>query len=236
MIDNSINNQDLAVGTSLPDWQARPTPARAAMTGRYCRVEPLQLEMHAKQLYQAFSEDELQSNWTYLAYGPFNDFDSFYQWLLKTTCADDPLFFVIIDNATSCAVGMASYLRIEPAVGVIEVGHIHFSPSLQKTPMATEAMYLMMRRVFNELGYRRYEWKCDACNEGSKKAAARLGFQFEGVFRQATVYKGRNRDTAWFSILDKEWPAMKAAFEQWLEQTNFDDDGKQQRSLKECYS
>lgn len=235
-MDNCKNNLELPVGVNLPDWQARPKPERIPMLGHYCRVEPLQQEIHARHLYEAFAEDELQVNWTYLGYGPFKDFNHFNQWLSATTSTDDPLFFVIIDGATSRPVGLASFLRIEPSVGVIEVGHIHFSPLLQKTPMATEAMYLMMRSVFDELGYRRYEWKCDSCNEGSKKAAIRLGFQFEGIFRQATVYKGRNRDTAWFSLLDKEWPAMKTAFEEWLAPSNFDENGQQKRSLRECYS
>jgi RimJ/RimL family protein N-acetyltransferase len=139
----------------------------------------------------------------------------------------------VIDLASGRAVGVASYLRIEPAVGVIEVGHIHFSPLMQGRPISTEAMYLMMRLVFDELGYRRYEWKCDALNQPSRAAAARLGMLFEGIFRQATIYKGRNRDTAWFSILDREWPAARSAFEAWLEPANFDAEGRQRRRLSE---
>jgi len=140
------------------------------------------------------------------------------------------LFHAIIDNKTQSAVGVASYLRIDAPVGVIETGHIHYSPLMQQTPVATEAMYLMMRRVFDELGYRRYEWKCDSLNERSRNAALRLGFKYEGTFRQATMYKGRNRDTAWFSVIDKEWPSLKTAFEQWLEPGNFDG-GQQKISL-----
>ena len=147
--------------------------------------------------------------------------------------ADDPLFYAVVDQASGGAIGVASYLRIEPAVGVIEVGHIAYSPPLRRTTAATEAMYLMMRRVFDELGYRRYEWKCDALNAPSRRAADRFGFSFEGVFRQATMYKGRNRDTAWYSITDVEWPALKARFEAWLDESNFSADGAQRLSLNE---
>lgn len=234
-MDNSKQNVGLPVGDTLENWQSRQAPERQLMQGRYCTVEPLYPAIHAQQLYQAFAEDSGGIDWTYMSYGPFNDFEGFNQWLLDLCCKDDPLFFAIIDKRTSLAVGMASFLRMDTASGVIEVGHIHFSPQLQKTRMATEAMYLMMHRVFDELGYRRYEWKCDACNQGSKNAALRLGFQFEGVFRQAMVYKQRNRDTAWFSIIDKEWPAIKVAFEGWLDVTNFDDQGLQIRTLQESY-
>jgi RimJ/RimL family protein N-acetyltransferase len=142
--------------------------------------------------------------------------------LAGSTYGDDPLFHAVIDLNTSHAAGVASYLNIKPGVGVIEVGHINYAPQLQKTPAATEATFLMMRRVFDELGYRRYEWKCDALNAGSRRAAERLGFAFEGIFRQATIYKGRNRDTAWYAIIDTQWPALKKAFERWLEPANFD--------------
>ena len=149
--------------------------------------------------------------WTYLVYGPFARLEDYRTWAEKMAPSDDPLFHAIIDQTTGKAVGIAAYLRIEPAVGVIEVGHIALSPLVQRTPAATEAMYLMMRRVFDELGYRRYEWKCDSLNAPSRAAAERLGFRFEGIFRQATIYKGRNRDTAWYSVIDQEWPARKAA-------------------------
>ena len=151
--------------------------------------------------------------------------------ILDRECmSNDPLFHAIVDNATGKAIGLASYLRIDPASGSIEVGHINYSPLLQRTPAATEAMYLMMQRVF-ELGYRRYEWKCDALNARSRAAAQRYGFSFEGIFRQATVYKGRNRDTAWYAIIDREWPALQAAFLQWLDPSNFDADGRQRVRL-----
>ena len=168
--------------------------------------------------------------WTYLFSGPFADFAEYHAWLEPKPASEDPLFFAFVDLATGRAVGLGSYLRIEPANGVIEVGHLQFSPRMQRTPVATEAMYLMMRNAF-ALGYRRYEWKCDALNAASRRAAERLGFRFEGIFRQAIVYKDRNRDTAWFSVIDSEWPALDAAFRAWLDPANFDAEGRQRRSL-----
>lgn len=225
------NNLGQPIGFSVIDWQPSQRPLRIPMQGEYCRIEPLDIVTHSEDLFFAFAADKEEKNWTYLPYGPFPGLVSFQQWLLKEALGDDPLFHTVIDNKTNKAVGLATYLRIEPAVGVIETGHIHFSPLMQRTPVSTEAMYLMMKRVFDELGYRRYEWKCDALNTPSKTAAERLGFQFEGVFRQATMYKGRNRDTAWFSVLDSEWPAIKAEFERWLSADNFDENGQQQSRL-----
>jgi RimJ/RimL family protein N-acetyltransferase len=168
--------------------------------------------------------------WTYLFSGPFANFAEYHAWLEPKPASEDPLFFAFVDLATGRAVGLGSYLRIEPANGAIEVGHLQFSPRMQRTPVATEAMYLMMRNAF-ALGYRRYEWKCDALNAASRRAAERLGFRFEGIFRQAIVYKGRNRDTAWFSVIDSEWPALDAAFRAWLDPANFDPEARQRRSL-----
>lgn len=168
--------------------------------------------------------------WTYLLSGPFASLAEYRTWLEAKQASDDPLFFAIVDGATRLAVGLASYLRIDAANGSMEVGHLQFSPLLQRTAAATEAMYLMMKQAF-ELGYRRYEWKCDALNAASRRAAERLGFSFEGIFRQAVVYKGRNRDTAWYSIIDKEWPAIDAAYRQWLDPANFDEAGQQRSSL-----
>jgi RimJ/RimL family protein N-acetyltransferase len=201
------------------------------MEGRFCRLEALDPERHAAALFAANSEDKEGRNWTYLPYGPFERFDDYRAWAVQYSRGDDPLFFAVIARDSEEAVGVASYLRIEPGMGCIEVGGINFSPRLQRRPAATESMYLMMRRAFDELGYRRYEWKCDALNEPSRQAAQRLGFSFEGIFRQATIYKGRNRDTAWYSILDREWPALKRAFEQWLDPANFDETARQKRSL-----
>lgn len=228
---NHRNNLDQPVGFPIEAWSACPLPPRVPLTGRYCTVEPLDAARHGADLASIFVHESKDADWTYLPYGPYNQEDDFLSWLESVEPSADPLFHAVIDSATNTAVGIASYLRIEPAVGVIEVGHIHFSPRLQKTPAATEAMYLMMKRVFDELGYRRYEWKCDALNAPSRAAAERLGFQFEGIFRQATIYKGRNRDTAWFSILDSEWPRLQERFAQWLQPENFDANGQQKQRL-----
>jgi RimJ/RimL family protein N-acetyltransferase len=219
------------IGEPVPGWTARPRPPRTDIAGGYCRIEPLDPQLHATDLFDANARDTIGRMWTYLAYGPFARLEDYRAWAEKMAPSDDPLFHAVIDQATGEAVGIAAYLRIEPAVGVIEVGHIAFSPLVQRTPAATEAMYLMMRRVFDELGYRRYEWKCDALNAPSRVAAERLGFRFEGIFRQATIYKGRNRDTAWYSVIDQDWPARKAAFEAWLEPANFDAQGRQRERL-----
>jgi RimJ/RimL family protein N-acetyltransferase len=218
------------IGKALPGWQPPPRPGRSVLEGRFCRVEPLDVARHARQLYDANSLDPEGRMWTYLFSGPFASFDEYRAWLEPRPASEDPLFFAFIDKGCKQAVGLGSYLRIEPAQGSVEVGHLQFSPLMQRTPVATEAMYLMMKHAF-ELGYRRYEWKCDSLNAGSRRAAARLGFTFEGIFRQAIVYKGRNRDTAWFSVLDSEWPALDAAFQAWLDPGNFDTDGRQRRSL-----
>lgn len=221
----------LPIGFPIENWRPCPLPPRSTMEGKYCRVEILDADKHAEDLYSAYMKDIEGRIWTYLAYGPFDQFEEYLAWMKKTCLGNDPLFHAIIDLKTNKAIGVASFLRIEPNVGVIEVGHINYSPLLQKTPIATEAMFLMMRRVFDELGYRRYEWKCDSLNARSRKAAVRLGFMYEGIFRQATIYKARNRDTAWYSIIDREWPEMKKAFEEWLDAENFDANDQQKKSL-----
>jgi RimJ/RimL family protein N-acetyltransferase len=219
------------IGFPLPRWTARSRPPRTAMKGRLCTVEPIDPIRHAAELHAAYLLDPEGRNWTYLPYGPFADLEAYRAHLERACLGDDPLVHAIIEHRSGRAVGVASLMRIDPAPGVIEVGGINYAPPLQRTPAATESMYLMMRRVFDELGYRRYEWKCDSLNAPSRAAALRLGFRYEGMFRQATVYKGRNRDTCWFSILDSEWPALKAAFENWLDPGNFDAAGKQRQSL-----
>jgi RimJ/RimL family protein N-acetyltransferase len=203
------------------------------LEGRWCRVEPLDPGRHAEQLFAANTLDREGRMWAYLSYGPFETLAKYREWIAVRAAGDDPLFFAFVDPTTGQATGLGSYLRIEPDSGSIEVGHLQFSPLLQRTPAATEAMYLMMRNAF-ELGYRRYEWKCDSLNERSRRAAERLGFTFEGVFRQATVYRGRNRDTAWYSIIDSEWPALKEGFLVWLDHRNFDEARRQRRTLAEC--
>ena len=227
-----VNDLGQPIGRPLPGWTARPGPAREPLAGRFCRIEPLDVGRHADDLVAAAAEDRDGRTWTYLPYGPFPTAEQHRAWLEATSTSEDPLFFAILDAATGRAVGVASYLRFAPEVGSLEVGHLYFSPLLQRRPAATEAMYLMMRRVFDEYGYRRYEWKCDSLNAPSRRAAERLGFRFEGVFRQATVVKGRNRDSAWFSVLDGEWPALRDAFERWLAPGNFDETGQQRKSLE----
>jgi RimJ/RimL family protein N-acetyltransferase len=200
------------------------------MVGRLCRLEPLDPVRHADDLHRAYALDPDARHWTYLPYGPFADIDAYRRWMHDTCLGADPLFFAVVDPATGKATGVASWLRIDAASGSIEVGHLRFSSLLQRNPAATEAMYLMMRRAF-ELGYRRYEWKCDALNAPSRAAALRLGLSFEGIFRQALVTKGRNRDTAWFAATDRDWPALDAAFRSWLDPTNFDAEGRQRVAL-----
>lgn len=221
------------IGVPVPGWTARPRPPRTAMEGRYCRVEPLDPARHADDLFAANAGDGEGRNWTYLSVEAPATPAAYRAWLEGMAATDDPLVHAIIAADTGRAVGIAAYLRIDPANGAIEVGHINFSPLLQRTRAATEAMYLMMRRAFDELGYRRYEWKCDSLNGPSRAAAGRLGFTYEGLFRQAVVYKGRSRDTAWFSILDSEWLALRAGFERWLDPANFDDAGRQRAQLGE---
>ena len=218
------------LGQPVCGWTGATPPGRQVMTGRHCRVEPLHID-HAPGLHDAFRGDREDVIWDYLPYGPFADLAAFEAFLHETCLGDDPLFYTVIDPAGDRPVGMASYLRPDPANGVIEVGHINYAPALQRRPAATEAMYLMMRQVFVTWGYRRYEWKCNDLNARSKRAALRLGFSHEGLFRQAAVVKGHNRDTAWFSVLDTEWPVAAAAFEAWLDPENFDSDGRQRRAL-----
>ncbi len=224
------NHLNQPVGFPVPDWKQPRVPARETIEGRLCRLEPLEPERHAESLHAANAVDAEGRNWTYLSYGPFETLKDYRAWMDETCRGADPLFFAVVDPATNNATGVASYLRIDPEAGSIEVGHINFSPLLQRTPAATEAMYLMMKRAF-DLGYRRYEWKCNALNAPSRAAARRLGFSFEGVFRQARVDKGRNRDTAWYAVVDKDWPILQEAFRRWLDPSNFDEQGRQRTRL-----
>jgi RimJ/RimL family protein N-acetyltransferase len=230
----SVRYNDLGqpIGFPVADWKEPPRPPRTALAGRYCRVEPLDPARHAVDLFRANALDAAGRNWTYTSYGPFSTFDAYRDWMTSYGLGDDPLFHAIVDSASGRAIGVASYMRIDPRSGSIEVGHINYSPLLQRKPAATETMYLMMKRAF-ELGYRRYEWKCDALNAPSRAAAQRLGFSFEGVFRQATVYKGRSRDTAWYAAIDSEWPELERAFLRWLDPANFDAQGNQHLRLSD---
>ncbi|MDN0077206.1 GNAT family protein [Crenobacter sp. SG2303] len=218
------------LGLPVPDWQGAPFPPRRVLSGYYCRVEPLEVERHAESLWAAMQLPGAERNWAYVTYGPFERFADYRDWLAGMAAQRDPQFYVAVDVVSGEALGVASYLRIDPVNGAIEVGHLNFSPRMQRSRAATEMMYLMMANAF-ALGYRRYEWKCNALNQPSSRAALRLGFQFEGVFRQARVDRGRNRDTAWYSILDGEWPALRAAFETWLTPDNFDAAGRQRQAL-----
>jgi RimJ/RimL family protein N-acetyltransferase len=212
-------------------WNPARPLSSSILEGELVRLEPIDVQRHAAELYAA--QEGAPEIWDYMSYGPFPSEAEFRTWLSGPATSDDPLFYAIVNQTGGRALGMASFLRITPEHGVIEVGHIWYSPALQRTRQATDAMYVMARHIFEDLGYRRYEWKCNALNEPSKRAAQRLGFTYEGVFRQHMVVKDRNRDTAWYSMLDSEWPAAKAAFEAWLRPDNFDAEGRQLRGLAE---
>lgn len=224
-----IDQQPKAIRMTLIPPHAAQPPQRVTREGRLTRVEPLDAARHGADLWSGGLQDP--AVWTYLAYGPFQSEADFQSWLATRDQLDDPLYFAIIDKASGKALGCATLMEIRPANGVIEVGHIFFSPALQKTPLATEAIFLLMRYAFEDLGNRRFEWKCDNGNEPSKRAAKRFGFTAEGLFRQHMIVKGRNRDTAWFSILDHEWQALKSAYEAWLAPDNFDAGGQQKVGL-----
>ncbi len=225
-----VNEHGQPIGVPLPGWTPRQPPAPVTLTGRLSAVVPLGSQ-HVDDLYDALGGEATDSYWTYMSYGPFRSRESFRAFVEQTDDASTVRFALVGPDGR--AAGMASYARIEPAIGSVEVGGIMYAPSLQRTPSATELMYLMARHVFDDLGYRRYEWKCDALNEGSRAAALRLGFRFEGVWRKAMIYKGRNRDTAWFAMTDEDWPAARAAFEAWLDPANFDRAGGQLQRLEE---
>jgi RimJ/RimL family protein N-acetyltransferase len=226
-----LNEWGQPIGPELVDFETPEPPPRAPLQGHYVELAPLDPERHARELWRAL-EPLPASHWTYLPYGPFESFFEFESWLRRSSVGSDPLFFCIIDQGSDVAAGLASYLRIQRESACIEVGHLNFSALLARRPGATEAMVLMMQQAF-ELGYRRYEWKCDALHALSRAAALRLGFRFEGIFRQATLYKGRSRDTAWYSVIDREWTALERAYRVWLAPDNFDDEGRQRSRLSE---
>jgi len=231
MSDSRLNEYGQEIGASLPDWTPPRLPSREVTTGRFCDLVPLHTD-HADALFDAFAVDADDREWTYLPYGPFASRDDFRTWVAENAVSDERTLFTIHSGTSRRPTGIAGYLRMMPASGSIEVGHLRYCAQLQRTPAATEAMSLMMARAF-DLGYRRYEWKCDVFNAPSRRAATRLGFTFEGIFRQATVYKARTRDTAWFSVLDDEWPALRRAFDAWLHPSNFDRHGRQIRRLED---
>jgi RimJ/RimL family protein N-acetyltransferase len=225
-----VNALGQPVGLPLEDWDPPARPSAVLLEGRYCRLERLDAARHAAALHAANAAARDDRSWTYMTFGPFADAAAHERWVRESAAKTDPWFYAIIDETSGAASGVASYMRITPESGSIEVGSIHYSPRLARTRAGTEAMYLMMAHVF-ALGYRRYEWKCDALNAPSRRAAERLGFRYEGIFRQATVYKGRNRDTAWYAMTDGDWPHVRAALEAWLAPGNFDLDGVQRNVL-----
>lgn len=217
----------------LKNWQPRQRPAREAIEGRYVRLEPLTAQRHGDGLYEASTVSDAPARFRYLGEYPPESRAAFQPWLDKAEASEDPLYFTVIDHATGKVAGRQTFLRIEPAHGVIEIGHIYWGPLVARKPAATEALFLFARLAFDTLGYRRFEWKCNNANAPSKRAAERFGFAFEGVFRQHLVMKGENRDTAWYSMIDSEWPRQKKAYEAWLDPANFDAEGRQKNTLEE---
>ncbi len=207
-------------------------PSKKKLIGKYCYLEPVNVKKHSKDLFKNFSKDKKGIDWIYMPQGPFKNEISLKKYLKNKNLTGNPFFYTVYSKRLKTFCGLASYLRIKPQIGTIEVGYITYAKNLQRTVEATEAMFLMMKNAFDKLGYRRYEWKCDNLNKRSRKAALRLGFKFEGIFRQATIYKNRNRDSAWYSIIDKEWKKHKKKYLTFLEKSNFTDKLKQKRKLK----
>ena len=224
----------LPVGPQVPGWTGARQPARRVIPGRFCRLEPVDAARHGAALWAAHAAAPDGREWAYLFQARPASESAFLSLLASMAQSADPLQFAVVDATTERASGTLSLMRIDPAHGVIEVGNVNFSPALQRTTASTEAQYLLMRHVFDDLGYRRYEWKCDSLNARSRVAAERLGFSFEGIFRQAVVYKGRSRDTAWYSVIDSEWPAVRRGFERWLHPDNMEPDGMPRASLAQC--
>ena len=224
------------MSADLSNWSARPKPERIAMEGRYVRLEPLSAAKHGDGLFAAATEGNADERFLWLSEVTPESREAFQPWLERVEASPDPLYFVCIDKASGRVAGRQTLMRVDPANGVAEIGHIHWGPLMQRKPQATEAHYLFMKYIFDGLGYRRWEWKCNNRNEPSKRAAERFGFKFEGLFRQNMVIKGENRDTAWFSIIDSEWPQLKKAYEAWLDPSNFDKDGRQKRRLEDFRS
>ena len=233
MTDTRTNAFGQPIGFPVENWTERARPPRTPMVGRSCRLEPLDAERHAADLVEAYAVAPDERDWTYLVPQKPTSLAAYRDFLAAEAPSEDPLRFAVVETASGQAVGRISLMRIDTLNGVIEVGGIMYSRRLQRKPAGTEAIYLCARRVFDELGYRRFEWKCDALNAASRAAAVRYGFTFEGIFRQALVYHGRNRDTAWYSMLDSEWPRARRAFERWLDPDNFDEQGQQRQSLVE---
>jgi RimJ/RimL family protein N-acetyltransferase len=222
------------VTVDLAHWTPRPRPDAPALEGRWCRLERLDRARHGDDLYAASTAPGADDRFRYLFEAPPADRAAFDAWVTRAAAGEDPLFYAVIDTATGRAEGRQAFLRITPDHGVIEIGSILWGPRIARTRVATEALYLFARYAFDNLGYRRFEWKCDSRNEPSRRAALRFGFSFEGIFRQHMVVKGQNRDTAWYGMPDASWPAIKSDMEAWLDPANFDGEGRQKRSLAEC--
>ena len=223
-------SEEMRLGKIVEGWTVPPRPDAPVLEGRFARLELLRADAHAAEIHRANSVDD--GIWDFMNYGPYTSAAGYHRWVRDMTATDDPVFYAIKNLESGHFEGVASFLRISPEAGSIEVGHINYAKPLQRTRAATEAMFLMMKWAY-EAGYRRYEWKCNALNMGSRRAAERLGFSYEGIFRQAGLSKGRNRDTAWYASIDREWPALKSAFATWLAPQNFDADGRQKESLSD---
>jgi RimJ/RimL family protein N-acetyltransferase len=227
----TINLFQQPIGAPVPNWTVRAEPPHTPLSGHFCRIEPVDVDRHAEALYSAYSTAPDERDWTYMSTGPFANAASFRNHLTKAAASRDPLHYTIIDLATGEPVGMFALMRIDRGNGVVEIGHVAYSPLIKRTTAATEAIFLLLRHVFDDLGYRRCEWKCDDLNAPSRAAALRYGFQYEGTFRQAAVYKGRSRDTAWFAMINRDWPDIRTGFERWLAPGNFDAAGVQRSTL-----
>lgn len=226
-------HEERPVGPVVDPMPPGSRPDMRPLHGLWMLLEPVSAARHARDLYDSFTGHDPHGHvWTYLGYGPWESFEQFEAWLVEREASRDPWFYAFIRRDTGKACGMGSFMRCDAPNGVIEIGHIWMSPGLQRTREATETIFLMIRHAFDDLGVRRLEWKCDALNAPSRKAAERFGFTFEGIFRQHLIVKGRNRDTAWFAMLDKDWPRIRAGFEAWLKPGNFDEKGRQKAKLQ----
>lgn len=230
---HQLNHYGQPIGLDVADWTGCSRPSGETLSGKYCRLEHVNPQKHAHSLFEAYQQATDQRDWTYLSVGPFSDRQEFQCYLELQSQSKDPLHYIVVDQATNKALGTLALMRIDDKNGVVEVGFVIYSPALKHSRIATEAQYLLMSYALGSLGFRRYEWKCDSLNAASRSAALRLGFQFEGIFRQLVIYKGRTRDTAWFSIIDSEWPHLEQAYDTWLNESNFDSSGKQKISLSQ---
>ncbi|MCF9034645.1 GNAT family N-acetyltransferase [Acinetobacter nectaris] len=227
------NQYDQPIGEPILNWDKRDRPQKKILDGKYCTLVPYKVNLHAKDLYSAYSEALDDRDWTWLPIGPFRNFEEYLSCANQFEISNDPIHYAVINKITQQAVGSIALMRIDTENGVVEMGFVLYSPQLKKTRIATEAQYLLMQYIFDELKYRRYEWKCDSFNDPSKKAALRLGFTYEGTFRKLVVYKNRSRDTSWFSLIDSEWSLNKSVLQSWLDPNNFDQDGQQILSIQQ---